>query len=280
MKVSSLIACSLSLTLALPAVANAVDAQAVDACHQAIAKGMAAVSRGRIALVMRCLKNGNYDACAETDLHAQAHENELVNAVTSAGSDCQAAIDSGAAVSDFGPVSCGNEWEDCDTEVPSITTLDDLAQCLLCNERGFDFEIRHEVGLPRVEPTDSDENRCTRRIFRLAAYTIRKSSYDTAACAEGNTKPFACPVDPSENSRFGRSLATFTDSIAMCGIDEGKAPGALVAMCEGTATDAASLTSCFTGIAKCLACHTANSTLGQSDDCAAFSGFARCDGMF
>jgi len=255
-------------------------AATIDDCHQAIARGMAGVARGRIAQVGRCLKSLNYDACIETDSHTAIHETELRNRVSAVTSDCQAALDEGASVADFGPLACPDAWEDCDTEVPSIATLDDLADCLICVERGLDFEIRAELGMPRPAPADSDERQCTRRIARLVSTTVRKSILDAAKCADGNIKPFACPVDATEESRFGKALSKFERNIATCRIDDGEAPGALANLCGGTATDAASLTACFTGLARCLACYTSNAALGQSEDCAATSGFAGCDGMF
>jgi len=266
--------------LAWPGAAGALDPGAIDGCHQAILKGQAAVSRGRIAVVSRCLKTLNYQTCMDTDQHAIAHENELRNWVAGEDSACRAAIDAGSAVSDFGPASCSDEWADCDTEIPAITTLEDLAECLVCQERGLDFEFRDTIGLPRPTPGDLDERRCTRRIARLVSYAARKNVYDAAVCAQGGMKPFACPVDPTDESRFGRALATFARNITMCGIDEGKAPGALANLCGGSATDTATLTACFTAVAKCIACRRANSALGQSEDCIAFSGFADCDGMF
>lgn len=271
---------ALCFGLVLPASALAVDAAAVDACHKAITKGMSAASRGHIAIVGRCLAGNRYMDCPVIDQHAIAHENELRHMVAGENSACQAALDSGATLADFGPTSCDNEWNDCDTAVPAIASLDDLAECLVCQERGRDFEIRDTLGLPRPAPTDNDESRCTKRLARLVAKTIRKVLIDTATCARGNVKPFSCPADPTAESRFGRALATFPKNVGFCGIDDGKAPGALMNLCGGVATDEASLATCLGGVAKCLACRTANSALGQSADCAAFSGFAGCDGMF
>jgi len=276
----ALAALALCCSLTLPAAAQAQDASAVDACHKAITKGMSAASRGHIAVVGRCLAGGRYADCQETDQHAIAHENELRHMVAGEKSACQAALDSGATLNDFGPTSCGNAWNDCDTVVPVIANLDDLAECLVCHERGFHFEIRDAIGLPRPAPTDNDESRCTKRLTRLVSKTIRKVLLDTATCARGNVKPFSCPADASAASRFGRALATFPKNVGFCDIDEGKAPGALMNLCGGVATDEASLATCLGGLAKCLACHTTNSALGQSADCAAFSGFGDCDGMF
>ncbi|MFN2426465.1 MAG: hypothetical protein ABR587_15355 [Candidatus Binatia bacterium] len=273
------VASILMLSVALLAAPERAGAYAIDDCHRAISRGMQGVARGRIAQVGRCLKSLNYDACIETDSHTAIHENELRNHVTGAASSCRQALDSGAAVADFGPTSCADLWAGCAAEVPSISTLDDLANCLICHERGFDFAIRAELGMPRPAPADADERRCTRRIARLVSTTVRKSILDAAACARGNVKPFACAVDVTSESRFGAALAKFARAVAACGIDQGKAPGALVNLCGGAATDAASLTDCFTGLAKCLACHSANSALGQSEDCATLSGFAGCDGM-
>jgi hypothetical protein len=263
-----------------PVPASAVDDAAVKGCHQAIVRGLHAVVRGRIAHVARCLKEGNYDACVETDFHAAVHEQELRNHVAGETSECEAALASGAVLADFGPTTCSNEWESCDSEFSSITTLSDLAECLLCQERGYDLEIRSVLGMPRPAPTDNDESRCTRLVAGMVQNTIRKSILDTLACADASTKPFTCPIDPTEDSRFGAALAKFSKRIALCGVDDGKAPGALVNLCGGTATDGQGLTDCFTGLAKCIACRTANTALEQSEDCAAFSGFAGCDGMF
>lgn len=277
-----LVAAALALAIAASAVppAPAAEDDAADRCHQAIARGQAAVKRGRIAQVGRCLKSLAYDTCLETDSHTAIHENELRNHVSGASGECQAALDAGAVVADFGPAACESSWEDCDAEVPSVTTLDDLAGCLICQERGYDFEIRHELGLPRPAPADPDERRCTRRLARLVTTTIRKAVLDTALCARGGAKPFSCPVDTTTQSRFGKALAKFGRNVAACRVDEGKAPGALANLCGGTATDAAGLTLCFEGLARCLACRTANSALGQAEDCTALSGFADCDGTF
>ncbi len=279
MRIRARIVFALALSIGVPHAALAVDADAVNRCHQDIVRAIAGVKRGRIAQVGRCLKSLNYDACVETDEHTAIHENELRRRVAGDSSSCRAAIASGAAVADFGPATCGNEWAGCDAEVPAITTIDDVAECLVCAERGYDFEIRHELGLPRAAPDDADERRCTRRVARLVSTTIRKAVPDAASCADGGAKPFACPVDASTESRFGRALSKFARAFSKCRVDEGRAPGALANLCEGTAIDAAGLTACFEELAKCLACRTANGALGQAEDCAAFSGFARCDGM-
>jgi hypothetical protein len=275
----------LAVTLALlattpPAPAHAQDVALVDRCHQDIAAGIRAVKRGRIAQVSRCLKYLAYDDCIETDSHTAIHENELRNWVAAPGSSCEQAIASGATLADFGPTVCADNWEDCDTEVPVIASLDDMVDCIVCSERGFDFAIRDELGMPRPAPDDHEELQCTRRISRLVGTTIRKAVIDTARCAKGGTKPFACPIDTSPESRFGRALATFARSIGKCEVDDGEAPGVLANMCDGTATDGASLLACFEGLARCLACYTANEALGQGEDCAAFSGSPRCDGSF
>lgn len=260
--------------------AGAVDTTAVDRCHQAILRGMAAVSRGRIALVGRCLKDGKFDSCGETDFHVIPHENELRNFIAGPASSCRAAIDSGAALADFGPTSCHSDWAGCDAAVPSIASLEDVAECLVCQEKGFDFRMRSDLGMPRPTPADADERRCNRGIARLVTNTVRKVVFDTMACAKGGTKPFDCAVDASSGSRFGAALASFGKAIGRCAVDQGKAPGILASLCGGSATDTAGLTSCFNGLARCIACRTADSGLGQGLDCVAFSGVADCDGTF
>jgi hypothetical protein len=269
-----------AVTLACATPAAAVDEDAVAGCHEAILRGQHAVVRGRIAHVARCLKEGNYDGCVETDFHAAVHEQELRNHVAGASSACAAAIASGAPLADFGPTACASEWESCDTEVPAISSLDDLAECLLCQERGYDFLIRDVLGFPRPVPEDIDERRCTRLVANVTQNTIRKSILDLVACADGKAKPFSCAIDATTESRFGAALDKFGKRIGKCGVDEGKAPGALANLCGGTAMDSQGLTDCFTGLAKCIACRRANSALGQGEDCQAFSGFAGCDGVF
>jgi hypothetical protein len=251
-----------------------------DACHQQILRGMAGVARGRIAIVGRCLKDGRYADCPENDLHGIAHENELRNFVAGEKSPCTAATAGGAPLSDFGPSSCAGEWESCDAEVPSIASLDELAECLVCQMRGYDFFLRDAFGLPRPEPADADERRCTRRLARLASHAVRKSIHDAADCASGGGKPFSCLPDASSGSRFGKTLATFERNVAACGIDEGEAPGVLTAFCNGSATDGAGLVACLRGVATCVACRAASSALEQSADCASLSGLPDCDGSF
>jgi len=241
---------------------------------------MAGVKKGRVGQLSRCLKFGNYDDCVETDPHTVEHENDLRRRVAGESSSCQAAIDGGAMVSDFGPTTCGNEYADCDMEVPSITTLDDVASCVICHELGFDKLIRDTLGWPRPLPSDPDERRCTRAIGRFTAHAIKKAIYDTARCASGGSKPFSCPVDASPESRFGRALTVIERSVAGCDIAEGEAPGALVNLCDGQAANETELAACFVGVARCLACRGANSALGQSEDCAAFSALPACDGSF
>lgn len=278
-----ILAVAITLLVSAPDPAPAQDAEAaalVDRCHQDIAAGIRAIKRGRIAQVSRCLKYLEYEDCIETDSHTAIHENELRNWVAGAGSSCELAIASGATLADFGPTVCADNWEDCDTEVPVIASLDDMVDCIVCSERGFDFAIRDELGMPRPAPDDRDERQCTRRVSRLVGTTVRKAVVDAARCAKTGTKPFSCPVDASPESRFGRALATFGRSIDRCEVDDGQAPGVLANVCDGTATGSASLTACLEGLAKCLACYTANEALGQSEDCAAFSGFPRCDGTF
>lgn len=84
---------------------------------------------------------------------------------------------------------------------------------------------------------------------------------------------------PAGSGRRPRT-ATFDRKIANCGIDEGRAPDALANLCGGTSTDSASLSACFRGLARCLACRTVNAMLEQGQDCLAFSGVSDCDGMF
>jgi len=280
MDTSLFVRLALAIALASPSLAAAADPVAVEKCRRAVLSGLAADARGQVSILGRCLKTNRYDTCPVSDYHSEFHETELVKRIAGASSACQAALDSGSVVSDFGPATCTDEWGDCDVEVPAIATLDDLAACLVCQQRGFNALVRDTFGMPRAAPVDRDENRCDKRIAKLVTTTVRLSIFDADKCSKGGIKPFACPVDVSTDTRFGRALATFGKKIASCGIDAGKAPGALVNLCNGAATNSAGLTTCFTELAKCLACRTTNSALEQSQDCIAFSGLADCDGMF
>ena len=263
-----------------PATAAAQAGSPEDLCHQELLRGMAGIKKGRDGQRSRCLKFGNYDDCIDTDSHTVQHENSLRNRVAGPDSACEAALDGGLVLADFGPLSCPSEWNDCDVAVPTIATFEDLADCLVCIEHGYDRFLRSVLGWPRPVPSDPDERRCTRGIGQFTASAAKKAVYETAACARGGTKPFACPVDLSPEGRFGRALAVLEKRAQTCGIEEGESPGALVNLCGGTATDTAGLIDCFQGVAKCLACRGANAALGQAEDCVAASGLADCDGTF
>ncbi|HEY2772836.1 MAG TPA: hypothetical protein VGK20_02160 [Candidatus Binatia bacterium] len=265
----------------VPGRALAVDAAAVDKCRHELFAGLEASSSGHVGELAQCLLAGKYDgSCPFDDLHTGFDDNELIHQIAGPASACQAALASGATIADFGPASCANEWGDCDTAVPSIATLDDLAQCFVCQVRGHDAALRSVLGIPRPAPTDKDERHCTHRIALLVAGTARRAFYDADTCSAGLTKPYSCPFSTAATSHFGRALASFTPRIAACGIDDGKSPGVLANICGGTATNAAELTTCLESLTRCLACRSLDSALGQSDDCAVTSGYADCDGMF
>src|SRR6185369_10440511 len=106
MRVLAVAAFALAAVAALPGYSHAVDAAAVEGCHRQLFRGLESDARGRYSTIQRCLENGKYDgSCVETDFHVEYHEQELRNRVAGDESPCQAALDSGAAVSDFGPVS-------------------------------------------------------------------------------------------------------------------------------------------------------------------------------
>jgi hypothetical protein len=268
---------SLTLLLCVGGVVEAQVGSAEDRCHQEILRGMAGIKKGRDGQRSRCLKFGNYDDCVETDSHTRVHENVMRNRVAGPSSPCVAAFDAGFDITDFGPASCPPEGNDCDLVVPSILDASDLAECLVCIEQGYDRRIRDALGWPRPLPGDPDERRCTRALAQFSAAAVKKAIRETAACARGGTKPFSCPVDVSDENRFGQALSTLAKKALQCGLEQGKAPGALANLCEGAAVDAAGLVECFRGLARCLACRGANAALGQGEDCNAFSGFAGCD---
>lgn len=270
-------AASLSLLLCFTSAAGAQVGRAEDRCHQEILRGMAGIKKGRDGQRSRCLKFGNYDDCVDTDSHTRVHENVMRNRVAGPASPCTEALGAGSSIGDFGPASCPAEGNDCDLVVPSIQDASDLADCIVCIEEGYDRRIRDALGWPRALPGDPDERRCTRALGQSSAAAVKKAIHETAACARGGTKPFSCPVDASDESRFGHALSTITKKAVQCGLEEGKAPGAVVNLCEGAAVDPAGLVECFRGLARCLACRGANAALGQVEDCTIFSGYAGCD---
>lgn len=270
-------AASLTLLLGLGGVAESQVGSAEDRCHQEILRGMAGIKKGRDGQRSRCLKFGNYEDCVETDSHTRVHENVMRNRVAGPASPCTEALGAGSSIGDFGPASCPSEGNGCDVLVPSIQDASDLADCIVCIEQGYDLRIRDALGWPRPLPGDPDERRCTRALAQFSAAAVKKAIHETAACARGGTKPFSCPLDASDESRFGHALSTIGKKAVQCGLEQGKAPGAVANLCGGAAVDGAGLVECFRGLARCLACRGVNAALGQVEDCATFSGVAGCD---
>ncbi len=267
------LACLLSIALAGAALADDIDA-----CHQAVTTRVAAIKKARIAQLSRCLKFASYDDCAINGVRIAAEENSLRNRVADDTGPCAAALAAGSVLADFGPTSCAPEWNDCDVAVPTIATLDDLAECLVCQQQGYDLRIRATLGWPRPAPTDRDELRCTRTLGILGAFAVRKAAVDLSRCARGGAKPFDCPVDDADGTRLAGGLLKIERKAPRCRIDEGAAPGALANLCGGMAGDQDGITACFTSLARCLACRTANAALDQNQDCATFSTDPTCTG--
>lgn len=250
------------------------------ACNDAIARGVQAVQRGRVAQLSRCASAGNYSSCNDADSHTVAHENELRHWVAEAGSACADAVAMGSVVGEFGPALCPAEWNDCDVAVPTVNDLDDLADCMLCGLRGYDLFVRDSAGLPRSDTIDRSERSCAKKLLRTSGRAYRKGFRELSRCAAGGEQPFNCPLDISQGTRFAKKLSALDRAATRCRFPEGRALAVLTNFCEGSAADADELASCLRARTICTTCRSGNLAFGQEIDCAALSASAACDGVF
>lgn len=269
-----LAAAALVLALALPAHA---DNEAL--CNRSIGKSVALLRKAHQKRISKCLRFANY-ACPLDSLAIQQSENRLRARLTEAGSACDLAVHVDAVpLASFGPESCPASWNECDALVPSIATLADLADCLVCIEAGSDARVRGQLDFP--EAIENVQVRgCVRGLYEAMGQAVRVSMHQVESCAkEAERKPFACPVEDGPGSK----LATLLDKmpkIALRCIEEGSSSISeeVQPLCNGSADSTEALSQCFQTLTRCLACEVANSTWGQAEDCISFSGSASCDG--
>ncbi len=253
-------------------------------CNQDIAKIVVKLQRAYASRFGACVRSDLYLGCPDTGDAIKRQEKQLRQKVSGAKSHCALAVEGdGVPVSSFGPVSCPAAWNECDTTVPTIDTLDDLADCLVCVNRGIALHYRFLLDLPEPTLLVRSDQKCLRAVEKAARKAFVTGIKEIARCGRGGVKPFSCPVsdDPNE-TKFGRALAKITRKVFRC-TDESGVRGAIGRgvglMCHRAVVSPQDLDQCLAETSRCLACQTSNAMLGQSQDCPAFSGLRNCAGL-
>jgi hypothetical protein len=257
-------AAALLLTFALPAAAD----DEAD-CNRAIGKSVSLLRKSHQKRISKCLRFANFD-CSFDSLAIEQSENRVRARVAGAGSSCDAAVNGqGLPVSSFGPTACPAAWNACDVAVPAIATLADLADCLVCVEVGYDRKVRDDLDFP-LQIEDNDERRCVRFLYEALGQAVRIGMHPVNECAkDAERQPFACPVDPSPATPFGRRLTKIERLADKCDDATGMLGDDVKSLCNGTVTTTTDLATCFNGLVRCITCRSANTTYGQTEDCVA-----------
>jgi DNA-binding beta-propeller fold protein YncE len=249
-------------------------------CNLDIATSSEALARSHEARLKRCLKRSQNNACAPFDFHVGAAENALRALITDPGGACAAAVNVVAVpLASFGPGAVCRDAggsASCEAEVPAITTLDELADCLICLQGAMSQEVEKRIASSN-RYSDGFEARCIRSLFNAATRAARKARKAVERCARGGTQPFACPVDDAPDGKFGKALAVIDKKVARCK-DVAGVPGQLghdfmgTLCADGPSATNAELSACYADSMRCMTCLFANRVLGQSQDCIDFSG--------
>ena len=271
-KVRWLIAATMIVAIALPAYADFESD-----CHRTIGKSVARLRKAHQKRISKCLRFGNYDCPADWLVIDQA-ENRLRARLTEPGTDCEQAVNTdGLPVSSFGPTSCPDSWNNCDVATPAITTLADLAECLVCIETGHDRRVRSEIDFPATI-ADLNVRVCVRGAYEGMAQAVRVAMHQVERCIDDIPgKPFNCPVDFSPDSSVAPILDRLALNSSRCLVN-GVLPDEVDRLCNKAMVGAGDVTECIHRLTKCMACEVTNSTWGQSQDCAAVSGDWTCNG--
>lgn len=258
------LAVALVLALALPASAD----DETD-CNRAIGKSVSLLRKSHQKRISKCLRFANFD-CSLDSLAIEQSENRVRARVAGAGSSCDLAVNTGGIpLSSFGPAACPAAWNGCDAAVPAIATLSDLADCLVCVEVGHDRKVRDDLDFPPLIE-NIDERKCVRFLYEALGQAVRIGMHPVDECAKDTGhQPFACPVDASPETPFGRRLTKIERLADQCDDATGMLGDDVKSLCNGTVTTTADLATCFNGLVRCITCRSANTTYGQSEDCAA-----------
>jgi DNA-binding beta-propeller fold protein YncE len=233
------------------------------------------------AQLSRCMKEGNFADCeTESDSILEAQQG-LRATIANPSGDCAEAVDGGVPISSFGPDTCPPAGARCDESVGAIADLDDLAECLVCMQAGFDASLRLRIDLPLGEPPVQNERKCIRAVASRTLKAIRAGVRDVERCAAGGVAPFSCPSSADPESKFGKALSRIAVAVSRCK-DASGVPGQLsgdsAATCRPAAAAPADLTECHESVARCIVCSHANGVFDQSQDCVTYSG-GPCRGM-
>lgn len=281
MRSATVLAFAVALLLAPSWLFDARAASLEGRCNKKLATATAKLFSAQAKSNAQCVGGGNYDSECRRTAAVEKLEARVRKAVASERSACRAAVETdGVPLSSFGPTACPNERAGCERLVPSIDSLEDLADCLICTQLGRFASFRFDVGLPVEGATRTEDQNCMRKVYRMLTKAVAAGDKSVAKCGGAGAKPFSCPPDNAPGSALADALLKVDAAIDQCELPAGQAgplSDLVATLCRTTLADAAELKQCASGLARCAVCRYANVAYDQSVDCPAFSGRADCD---
>jgi DNA-binding beta-propeller fold protein YncE len=273
------------LAIAVLACLIAVTPAAADnesACSEAVTRSFAGLRNAHVKAQNACVNNPSY-FCSNHRVNVK--EDLLQLSITGPSSPCLAAVISdGVPVSAFGPgATCPGAFG-YDGGGDPITDLEELAFCLEGVAAGHANKSRHTLGLLSgvvLSEADKNEHKCASYAFKSLVKAWKTGIKDVARCARGGTKPFACSIDASPDSNFGRALTRIDRDVAKCTDANGVAAalsGESEKLCLRHLSGIDDLAACVREAAMCLVCRDANALYELGEDCAAFANSRTCYG--
>ena len=264
------------LVLAGVASTGRADAQEAE-CNDDIGNASSRLRYSYQSQLTRCMKFGTFGACEEADTHVVEAQHDARNIITRPTGDCAQAVGGGVPLADLGPGTCPPAGASCDERIGDITSLDDLAECVICMQEGFDAVYRLQVDLPATTPNNLNERKCIRSVIGKSVKAVRQGIREVERCAKGGVSPFACPANDDEGARFSKALVQIANAMARCkdaSGQTGQVSGDSASLCHYTAGQPSDILECAQATARCLVCSHANGVYQQSQDCDAFSSIA------
>ncbi len=243
-------------------------------CNERLGKRFVALERAYLGHMERCLRFSHYgESCAESDAAIDRGLARLARTLEDAQAACGRAVaDDGVPVANFGPGDSG----EC---ASAPASLEELAACLTEASGWLRYYYEWQLDLPPVVPAAADEHKCIRKAHRSAGKAIRVGLKELLRCTKGGVKPFACPADDGEASKFGKALAKIERKVSRCkdaaGV-AGRVSGRAQELCHRAIATPADLAQCLQAMARCQVCRTGNIVYEQGQDCQAFSGLVTC----
>jgi len=260
--------------LAIFATAEQVAAQEA-ACNDDIGEASSRLRYSYQSQLTRCMKFGAFATCEEAGFHVVEAQQDARRIITSPTGSCAQAVDEGVLLTDVGPGTCPPADAHCDERIGDITSLDDLAECVVCMQEGFDAAYRLQLDMPVTTPANVNERKCIRSVVGKSLKAIRAGIRDVERCARGGVSPFACAANDDPATKFGRAQTQVSNAIDRCkdaSGQTGSVSGDSALLCHGTAPTASDLLACAQATARCLVCSHANGVYQQSQDCVMFAG--------